>query len=365
MKLRKPLAFLLTLALLLGAPPIAGASGAVDEPSTTFESISVLSDTQETPEDNRVVTDTIDVTFKNKTCPIQINPYGMTVKYSDESGKPYTSGESIASVPIYIKNNTDVQVDVTTQATVVPTGDIKLRDVSTRIVLDPATHPDKVMNDEDVYLYLYFQMVEQSTPLAEVDWDSVDEKEVITKPDGSDPITRKMPAKGGVALKVGGDTSIPAKYGQWNSNHGFTINFILTFLPKQEENYSVTFDVQDLEWDGKKLNSPVTIELQEGNKADISTLTFDKDHGDAQEVKAKENLAFTIKVKEGYYVISGVRLSHMKKDSGELLSQEYLYHRQTAEIKYNYTYTQTINASKVDLTETLLVEVFLDSILDS
>lgn len=147
MKLRNPLAFVLTLALLLGIPPVAGASGAVDEPSTTFESVSVLSDTQETPDDNKVVTDTIDVTFTNKTCPIQINPYGMTVKYFDESGKSGTSGESIVSVPIYIKNNTDLKVDVTAQATVVPEGDIKLRDVSTRVELDPATHPDKVMND--------------------------------------------------------------------------------------------------------------------------------------------------------------------------------------------------------------------------
>ena len=368
MKLRKPLAFLLTLALLLGAPPIVGASGAVDEPSTTFESVGIITqaDTPETSKIIHVIDNTINVTIKNAECKIQVNPYGMSI---DDPYNSDTSTESIVSVPLYLENHTKLNVAVTAKATAVPYGNVVLDDKPTRYVYEhsPNETPDEVPNPERVYLYL--QMQEQTKDMlgAKMDLDSLPKK-VITKIGGSDEITVVMPADGGAALKIGGNTSIPPSLGgAWHNKDGFDVNILLSFMPKQEKGYDVNFAVEDI-WgnEGEDLKFPVTITLQgetEEDKDGNTTLTFDKCNV-AQKVKAKESLTFTVDTAEEkkgtFYYITAIYLTHLKNGVPIEDSEEYLY--QDNEDDELITFTETVNASKVSLEETLQISVVVNSI---
>lgn len=69
MKLRKPMAILLTLALSLGAAPTAGAGGAVEGQSTTFQSAGTVTQEMSLASDSNrlenIKAETIDVRITN------------------------------------------------------------------------------------------------------------------------------------------------------------------------------------------------------------------------------------------------------------------------------------------------------------
>lgn len=357
MKFRKPLAILFLLALSLGVAPVAGAGGA--EQSTTLSGGTV---TEETPDDGfvKVIDDTIKVTIKNKQYKVFINPYGMIIDYPDKSG---TSEKSIVSTPLYIENYSGVPVGVTATATATPNpeGKVVLDSEPTRDKKDsPSTPESKRLKEQRVYLYL--QMMALDGADGKVDnekWDSVEEREVITKPGGSDPLTVEMPEGGGAAIRIGGETSAPTYYGAWDTDGTFNVDIVLSFLPKQKEGYSVTFEIKDIYESG--LKNPVKIELQGVKDSKTAVLEFNKDKPDPQTVVADESLTFNIKVSESYsegYLINCVYLIHLDKDGNEIAGSEELMYED------NYTgiieWSKTINASKVNLNETLKVKVFVE-----
>lgn len=386
MKLRKPLAILLLLALLLGVAPIAGAGGA--EQATTLSGGTVTEDDASgTSSDGiiKVIDDTINVRIINTQNKIAINPYGMTVAYPNDSdtsdvdpNNSYTSDNSIISVPLYIENNTDVPVGVTATATAIPYGKVVLDSEPTRDKKDEAHTPDdQLLKEQRVYLYLQMMKWDGVSSVDKDVWNSLD-KRVITKSGGSDPLSVEMDENGGAALKISGETSLPTYYGAWKSDGTFDVNLVLSFEPRQKQAYPVTFEVKDVFWGmGQKLRYPVTIEFEgvekdsnsylvTNEKSGITSLEFNKDREESQIVEAKESLTFTIKTAESISskgnLINRLYLVHLDKDGNEIENSiEYLYpltekDAQTTTI----TYTNTINASKITPGETLKIRVFVE-----
>lgn len=384
MKFRKPLAILLAMALSLGVTPIASVSGA--EQSTTLSG-GTVTDIPGTPDDGivKVIDDTIKVTIKNKQYKVFINPYGMTIDYPDESGN---SEESIVSTPLYIENNSGVPVDITATATATPNpeGTLVLDSEPTRDKKDSPHTPDgKRLKEQRVYLYLQMMKWDGVSSVGNNEWEDLKDFEVvkeleedkegedkteeedktgkkwavITKPGGSAPLTVEMPEGGGAAIRIGGETSAPTYYGAWDTDGTFNVDIVLSFLPKQKEGYSVTFEIEDIY--GPGLKNPVKIELQGVKDSKTAVLEFNKDKPGPQTVVADESLTFNIKVSESYsegYLINCVYLIHLDKDGNEIAGSEELMYED------NYTgiieWTKTINASKVNLNETLKVKVFVE-----
>lgn len=375
MKLRKFLAILLVMALSLGVAPVAGADGA--EQSTTLSGSTVThDDIPETSGDGviKVIDDTINVRIINTQHKIAINPYGMSIAYPDDSdasddapNDSDTSDDSIVSVPLYIKNNTDVPVDVTATATAIPHGKVVLDSEPTRGKKDEAHTPeDQLLKEQRVYLYLQMMEWDGVSSVGKNKWDSLDKREVITKSGGSAPLTVEMPEGGGAALKIGGETSVPTYYGAWKTDGTFDVNIVLSFLPKQKEGYPVTFDVKDVFWSkGKELIYPVKIELQGVKDPKKTTLDFNKDQQAPQTVTGEESLTFTIKTAESLEgsgnLIVRIYLIHLDAAGNEIEnSKEKMYPLTDEEEEMSVIeYTNTINASKVTLGETLKVKIFI------
>lgn len=368
MKLRKPLAILLTLVLSLGITPIAGASGAVEGQSTTYESVgTVTQPPADTPESSGnalpdEVVGTINVTITN-IYNIQVNPYGMTIATPDKSG---TSSDSIVTAPMHIENRSGVKMEVTATATATPFGDVALDDESTRYAYepDPFDDPSLIPSEERVFLYMKMTGVDK-------DGQKLEKESVITKDGGADPITVLIPASTdttptSAALQILGDTSIPTYYGSWHRGNGFEVNVVLSFMPIQDEpGYTVSFDVQDYWWDqGYGLAFPVEIQI-EGNSEPLAQtpLLFEKGYISSDSipadkiVKAEKSLTFTVKTGDepkGYcYTIRKITLIRSGKDDEVL----YEWEKNDPDL---VQCTQTINAANVDPNEELSVLVVLD-----
>lgn len=352
MNLRKLLAILLTLALLLGIAPAAGANGAVDG-TTTFDS-STVTPSLATAADSEeqlppIIGDKIDVKITN-IYNIQVNPYGMNIKEPGPNGKP--SSDSIVTTPILIENNTGLKVDVTATATAVPEGDVVLDSDPTRYAYEhtPTENPDDVPSEERVYLYL--KMTDQFDSNQEPVWptetnqdgETVEKVEVITKDGGSDPLKATMQAGTAsnptyAALQIGGDTSLPTYYGSWHLGNGFKVNLVLSFDPKMEgTSYNVRFDAADVwSWyldEEKRLEAPVDLLIkskdEDGNES-TETHTFEGNYTTHDEltdgftVSSKENLTFTIKTRfngteETFYSIHSVKLFKQSGESGKTVT---------------------------------------------
>lgn len=371
MKLKNPLAILLTLALTLGITPNACANGAVEGQSTKYESVgTVTQPLADTPESSgNALPDktvgTINVTITN-IYNIQVNPYGMTIATPDKSG---TSSDSIVTSPMHIENRSGVKMEVTATATATPFGDVALDDESTRYAYEPGPFddPSLIPSEERVFLYMKMTGVDK-------DGQTLEKESVITKDGGADPITVLIPAGTDTAptfaaLQILGDTSIPTYYGSWHRGNGFEVNVVLSFMPIQDEpGYTVSFDVQDYWWDqGYGLAFPVEIQI-EGNSEPLSKnpLVFKQGYKSEvdplpyEPVKAQKSLTFTVKTGDepiGYcYTIREIRLIRAGKDD-EMLYEWKLNDPETPDA---VQCTKTINAANVDPDEKLSVLIILD-----
>ena len=369
MKLRKSLALLLTLALTLGVAPIAGADGAVKGQSTTYESVGTVTqspaNTSESPGNARsdLTIETINVTITN-IYNIQVNPYGMTIETPDKTG---ASDESIVTAPMYIENSSGVKMEVTATATATPFGDVVLDDESTRYAYQPGPFDDPSLIPKEERVFLYMKMTGQDKdgkPLTT-------EPAVITKEDGSDPLTVYIPANTtptptSATLQIFGDTSLPTYYGSWHRGNGFEVLVVRSFMPIQDEpGYTVGFDVQDYWWDqGYGLAFPVEIQI-EGNSEPLAQnpLLFEKGYTSSDSipadktVKAEKSLTFTVKTGDepkGYcYTIRKITLIRSGKDDEVL----YEWEKNDPDL---VQCTKIINAANVDPNEELSVLVVLD-----
>lgn len=411
MKLRKPLAILLVLALSLGVAPITGASGAIEGQSTTFQSEGTVTPemmragSSEPPSNNwkpdangkfpDKQIETIKVKVTN-IYDIQVNPYGMTIKVP---GTDNTSTNSIVTAPIIIENRSGVQMDVTATATVTAEGDVTFESEPPEpYIPSQFDDPEKIPSEERVFLFMLMTTkVQNQTP----NWSTVwsmgsddngnpvwprdeaykEEKKkftpnVITRDGGSGQINVTMD-KGTetdpsfAALQIFGQTnkplSIPSppNYAAWHRGNGFEVKLVLSFMPQQ--GYTVTFDAMDVLWSkGRKLLYPVTILIHDNDNQDNSSskeplkLTFDKGLlNNPQEVSAQENLTFTVKTtdepKGTFYMIRDIILI---RENGE---EETVFRWENDDPKIA-EYTCTINASKINAGENLNVKVILNSV---
>lgn len=369
MKLNKPLAILLALALLLGTAPLTSASGAVEGQSTTFQSAGTVTDEAGAVSTNKkddIEVELISVTVTN-IYNIQANPYGMTIEIPDGTG---TSKDSIVTAPMRIENSSGVKIEVTATATATSKGGVELSSESTRKPPDPFDVPDPTQSDPHVFLYMQMKGWDESCQ-AEITTDPA----VITKEGGSDPLTvyiaaNKDPDPTVATLQIFGDTSIPILsedgHYSWNRGCGFDVNVVLSFMPIQDEpGYTVGFDVQDYWWDqGYGLAFPVEIQI-EGNSEPLAQnpLLFEKGYTSSDSipadkiVKAEKSLTFTVKTGDepkGYcYTIRKITLIRSGKDDEVL----YEWGKNDPDL---VQCTKTINAANVDPNEELSVLVVLD-----
>lgn len=377
MKLRKSLALLLTLALTLGIAPIAGATGAVEGQSTTYNSVGTvtqsLSDSSEstdavpdlivdsTNEPGSLTVDTIHVTITN-IYTIQVNPYGMTIEKPDNSD---TSNESIVTSPMTIENRSGVKIEVTATATATPIGDVALVSESTREDPDPYEDPNKYSSDKRIYLYMQLSGFEEdgTTPSSP--------SSVITKEGGSGPLKVYI-AKNtdddhptSATLQIMGNTSIPPidRY-TWHRGNGVSVTVVLSFMPIQDEpGYTVSFDAKDTFWDeGDGLIFDVQF-LIDGKSEPLTLRAPYHSNGSPAEgmtVSSEKSLTFTVKtadeLKGHCYMISDVILFSKKHPNGESL-----WHWQFGKDKRVIS-THTINATEVQSNENLRVEVLLTDV---
>lgn len=364
MKLRKPLAILLTLALSLGIVPIAGAAGAVKGQSTIFESAGTvtsemsLASAEDRLDDIKI--ETINVTVKN-IYNIQVNPYGMAINIPGTSD---TSNETIVAAPIIIENRSNAEMEVTATATAIPVGNVVLQDKPPESYLpDQFDDPSLIPKDERVYLYL--QMTEKFDSHGDPDWTGK-EKKTITKDGGSDPLKVTIETYRDAALQIGGNATLPVDH-PWYRTNSFHVIVVLSFTPKQNPGYTVYFDAVDTFWeDGDGLMFPIeilmeghsTLKFNEGYTSEGYTSSGKLDSG--QMVEENQNLTFTIKSADkmtGHiYMISDVTLFREGSSKGESL-----WHWESPKDK-RITSTHTINVANLYPNEKLRVEVLLTDI---
>lgn len=365
MKLRKSIAILLTLALSLGAAPTAGAGGAVEGQSTTFQSAGTVTQEMSLASDSNrlenIKAETIDVRITN-IYTILVNPYGMTIKLPDNTD---TSDGSIVSVPMYIENHTDQTVDVTATATVIPQGDIVLDSEPTRQkVDDDSDHADPSEALDKKRVYLYMRMTEEikgGTPI----W-SEEKQTVISKEGSSDSLTVPIMASKDAALQICGDTSIPP-YGTWYRKDKFEVKIVLSFTPKQD--YTVSFDAMDYWWDEEDEDSGLEFDVE--FLVDGKSYKLPKDYHSSgapranMVINATQDLTFTIKTAEEAkgtcYAIREVTLIL----NGDEVQKKPLYlweHNANDPMEKIVQFSYTIDATKVYKGDKLDICVVLNKV---
>lgn len=385
MKLRKPLAILLVLALSLGVAPITGASGAIEGQSTTFQSAGTITqrDIPSVSEKDHLDDEqvkTIDVTVTN-IYNVLVNPYGMAIMPPD-STEPTT--DSIVTAPMYIENNTSVQVDVTATATFVPYGDVVPDSKPTRYAYEhhPLENPDEVPEEERVYLYMQmtseiyggnpewpWEVDDDGDAVWVGDEDDRDENtrfdnNIITKDGGAGPLTVSVKPYKRAALQIFGNTSLPTYYGSWHLGNGFNVYIVLSFTAKQ--NFTVSFDAVDYWWDDPLWEEALAYDVH--FLVDGKTYTLEKGYyssgtpRDDMIVNAEQDLTFTIKTAEEAkgqcYTIRQVTLS---VNGVPLKEPLYEWVDDPAKKDNRVQFTYTINASELDPGDEVVINVMLDS----
>lgn len=412
MKLRKPLAILLVLVLSLGIAPITGASGAIEGQSTTFQSKGTITPemmraSSSEPSGNIMQTDKEIATIKVKVTniyAIQVNPYGMTVNIP---GTSRISNNSIVTAPIIIENSSGVQMDVTATATVTAEGDVAFESEPPEpYIPSQFDDPDNIPSEERVFLFMLMTTkVEDKTPNWSTVWSmgsdgngnpvwptdeaySEEKKKftsnVITRDGGSGQITMTMDkgdetAPGLAALQIFGQTNKPSipsppSFAPWHRGNGFNVTIVLSFIPRQAEGYTVTFDVMDVLWeDGQALRTPVYIYLQDhadpnmknplefpagyltanSPESTIETLTFGP-----VDVASEKSLTFTVKTAEEEkgecYIIRNVKCFYSDEED----DWEFLYRWKSGENAY-VKRTCTVDATRIKPNDKLKIEITL------
>lgn len=380
MKLRKLLAILLVLALSLGVAPVTGASGQ----STTFQSKGTVtpemmrasssepSDDVLQPDENGKYPDTEIKTIEVKVTniyAIQVNPYGMTIKKPDDSG---TDKSSIVTVPMYIENDTNVQVEVTARATAVPYGDVALDSKPTRYAYEhfPHENPKDVPSEERVYLYM--QMTSDLDRTDEPNFPrEVFDTNIITKNGGAGPLRVSIDSGEKAALQIFGNTSIPTYYGSWPLGNGFNVYIVLSFTAKQT--YTVTFDAVDVFWEMFEdeplaynvyfLADGITKMLPKGYVSSGTYLDDPDDDDKNMTIVATQDLTFTIRTAEkaegSCYTIRRVTLS-VNGVPDTLYDWE---EKRDLNDANRVTFSHTIDASKLNSGDRVDIRVVLDPVV--